>query len=101
MLVSDGTSTSKMKTGKTINWIIGVVLILVGWVLLIIVDRNQGKVMAFEDIGNRLWPHDPDQFSLWAISQLIKRIRKKMSYFFLDPKLINSVRGQGYRLEVA
>ncbi|HUW21555.1 MAG TPA: helix-turn-helix domain-containing protein [Candidatus Bathyarchaeia archaeon] len=62
--------------------------------------KNRGKVVSFERIGNVLWSNKPDNFSLWAISQVIRRLRKKLNYYFINPKTISSLRGEGYSLEV-
>lgn len=62
--------------------------------------KSRGKTVNFDKLGNILWPNQPDNFSLWAITQTIRRLRKKLSYYFLDPKIIRSRREEGYFLEV-
>lgn len=58
----------------------------------------KGKVLSYDVIGELLWGKDSDDFSLWAISQIIRRLRKKLTLYGLHPKIISSERGEGYIL---
>lgn len=59
---------------------------------------SKKKMVSYDKIGEVLWTKEPDKFSLWAISQLIKRLRKKLSDYFINPNTIRSRRGEGYVL---
>jgi DNA-binding winged helix-turn-helix (wHTH) protein len=56
----------------------------------------KGKVVSYDTMGEILWKNNPESFSLWSISQIIRRIRKKLSFYSINPKVICSLRGQGY-----
>ena len=67
----------------------------------IVLDRlykTKGKLVSYDAIGETLWKDDPEKYSLWAISQIIRRLRKKLTLYLLQPKIIKSVRGEGYIL---
>ncbi|OGG17983.1 hypothetical protein A3D78_05880 [Candidatus Gottesmanbacteria bacterium RIFCSPHIGHO2_02_FULL_39_14] len=67
----------------------------------IVLDRlykTKGKLVSYDTIGETLWKDDPEKYSLWAISQIIRRLRKKLTLYLLQPKIIKSVRGEGYIL---
>jgi hypothetical protein len=61
--------------------------------------RNKGKLVTYEELGAVLWGSDENKFSLWAIYQIIKRLRKKLSIYCVHPRVIVSRRGLGYSLE--
>lgn len=67
------------------------------FLVLKILYKSKGKVVTYDQIGNRLWRDSSEKYSLWAIAQIIKRLRKKL---FLFPNTIQSVRGEGYILNV-
>lgn len=60
--------------------------------------KAKGKLVTYDAIGEILWKNQPDKFSLWAISQIIRRLRKKLSFYSINPKIISSQRGEGYIL---
>lgn len=60
--------------------------------------KNKGKSVSPEAIGDVLWKENPDEFSLWAIAQIIRRLRKKLAFYFINPQRIKSVRNEGYML---
>lgn len=60
--------------------------------------KSKGKLVTYDAIGEVLWKNQPDKFSLWAISQIIRRLRKKLCFYSLNPKIISSQRGEGYIL---
>lgn len=58
--------------------------------------RSKGQVISYDKIGNVLWKNKPEKYSLWAIAQVIRRIREILIKYSINPKTINSVRGEGY-----
>ena len=60
--------------------------------------KSKGKLVTYDAIGESLWKDKPDKFSLWAISQIISRLKKKLSFYSLSPNIITSQRGEGYIL---
>ena len=58
--------------------------------------KSKKKIVSYDKISEKLWKNEPDKFSLWAISQIIKRLRKKLSDYFINPNTIRSRRGEGY-----
>ncbi len=68
--------------------------------VLQILYKNKGKVTTIDALSQALWKDNPDKFSLWAISQIIRRLRKKLSFYFINPQTIRSVRGEGYELKI-
>lgn len=62
--------------------------------------KKKGKPVSYEEIGDAIWDGNEDKFSLWAIYQIIKRIRKRLSLYLVNPHIISSRRGEGYSLEL-
>lgn len=62
--------------------------------------KKTGKLVTYEELGNAIWGDDEDKFSLWAIYQIIKRLRKRLSLHSVNPHIISSRRGEGYSLEL-
>jgi hypothetical protein len=67
--------------------------------VLSVLYKSKGKLVTYDQLGENIWKDDPDRFSLWAISQIVRRLRKKLVFNFLPPQTIRSVRGEGYILE--
>lgn len=61
--------------------------------------KSKGKLVTYDEIGEILWQKEEEKFSLWAISQLIRRLRKKLAFYYINPKAIRSQRGEGYILD--
>ncbi len=68
------------------------------FVVLEILNKRKGKLVTYDAIGNVLWKENSDDFSLWAISQIIRRLRKRLAFYSLNPNIISSQRGEGYIL---
>ncbi len=66
--------------------------------ILKLLYRNKNKLVSYDTIGEVLWKDDPDKYSLWAISQIVRRIRKSLAGNFINPKIISSQRSKGYIL---
>lgn len=60
---------------------------------------HKGGVVSRDMLAKAIWPVRTDeQYSDWAIDQLMTRLRKRLVQLSLSPKLIHVVRGKGYRL---
>ncbi len=66
------------------------------WLLKCLVE-NRGRVVAWETMGDNLWPDEPEKFSLWAMRKLVQRLRRKLQSQGFADELIESCRGRGYR----
>lgn len=66
--------------------------------VLTVLYNHRGKSVNNDTLGEALWKGTPEKFSLWAIAQVIRRLRKKLAFYFLPPQTIRSVRGEGYLL---
>lgn len=61
--------------------------------------EHRGEVVSRDMIAQSIWPsHTGEQYSDWAIDQLITRLRKTLLELSLPPEVIYAVRGKGYRL---
>lgn len=62
--------------------------------------NQSGKIINRDALASVIWPSKTDQhYSDWAIDQLVKRLRKKLANLNLNPKIIKTVRSQGYLLD--
>lgn len=68
------------------------------YIVLYLLYKSKGKLVSYDKIGEVLWKNEPEIFSLWAISQIISRLRKKLSSYYIHPQTIRSVRREGYLL---
>lgn len=59
--------------------------------------QESPNLVNFEKIGDLLWK-DESQFSLWAITKIIERIRKKLKKAGFLREVIYAQRGEGYCL---
>lgn len=61
--------------------------------------ENSANICSFDRIGMSLWPETfNEEYSPWAVSKVVQRIRNKFSANGISPSLIQTVRGQGYLL---
>lgn len=61
--------------------------------------EKRNAIVTREDIARSMWPTDTDnQYSDWAIDQIVARLRKRMRELSVDPAILQTVRGKGYRL---
>lgn len=59
--------------------------------------EHKDEIISREMIANSMWPtRTEEQYSDWAIDQLIARLRKRLSELSLSPKLLQAIRGKGY-----
>lgn len=60
----------------------------------------QKRVVKRDEIASLIWGREVEQkYSLWAIEQLIRRIRKKLGEIGLNQHSIKTIRNAGYKLE--
>ena len=59
---------------------------------------KKNKICSYFDIAGEIWD-DPDDFSIWAISRMIYKIRNKLKQNGIDPNKLKTYRGKGFVLE--
>lgn len=57
---------------------------------------GKGNIVSYEALGEAMWGVQSARYSLWGIAQLIRRIRVKLSYLGISPKVIRTAPRQGY-----
>lgn len=63
--------------------------------------EKRGTVVSRNEIAKRMWPTQTDeQYSDWAIDQLVARLRKRIAELSISPRVVEVVRGKGYLLKV-
>jgi len=60
--------------------------------------RRQGEIVSFDEISRITFPEE-DKFSLYAVSKIIERLRGKLEQAGIDGSIIQTLRGEGYRLK--
>lgn len=65
--------------------------------LLQLLISHKGEIVTINNIADVLFHHDSD-FSLYAISKNIERLRKKLEFNGVTGSYIRTVRGEGYLL---
>ena len=60
--------------------------------------KNQNKVISFDKLADIIFS-DYDDFSLWAITKTIERLRNKLEENGVSGSYIQTLRGQGYLLK--
>ena len=59
--------------------------------------ESKGKIITREDMAEVIWGSNyQDVYTDWALDQLIKRLRNKFVKLDLSPKLIKTIKNQGY-----
>ncbi len=66
--------------------------------VLQVLHKNKGKTVTTDQLAEALWKDNPEAFSLWAIAQTVRRLRKKLAFYFIPPQTIKSIRGEGYMM---
>ncbi len=70
-------------------------------VFKLLLERSNTTVVR-DEIAQRIWPGNVDeQYSDWAIDQLIARLRRRLSELSLPPRVLVAVRGRGYQLKLS
>ncbi len=58
---------------------------------------HSGEVVSRDLIATAIWPtNTQENYSDWAIDQLMRRLRKRIADLSLSPKRLSVVRGKGY-----
>lgn len=59
--------------------------------------RHKGEVITKDQIGELLWQDKwSDNGSDWAIDQVMRRLREKLSQLNIDKNIIRTIKGKGY-----
>lgn len=58
--------------------------------------QTPDEPVNYFELGDLLWKNTPDQFSLWALSRHLFKIRNKLRLSGISPDSIKNIRGQGY-----
>jgi hypothetical protein len=59
-------------------------------------SQNIGRVVTYDELGAQVYLENPAEFGMWALSQLVSRVRRKLSELGKG-ELLTTVRGQGYQ----
>lgn len=66
--------------------------------LLVFLLKNKSKVISRDQIGDILWGKGSyEQYSDWAIDQLVSQLRKKIKKLGVNVNSLQTVRNRGYR----
>ena len=57
---------------------------------------NRGKILAREKVAAKIWQKDTQNYTDWALDQIIRRLRNKLVRLGLNRYLIKTVKNQGY-----
>lgn len=60
--------------------------------------QSPSMLIKRDKIASILW-RSPDKYSDWAIDQAFSRIRKKITSIGIDPNIIKTIKGVGFKLE--
>lgn len=61
-------------------------------------NKNKNKLISKENLADIVWGNNEDaDYSDWAIDQIISRFRKKMIKAEIDPQVLETVKGKGYK----
>lgn len=66
-------------------------------ILLKLLIQRKNELVTYDELADQIWGEGEFK-SFWALAKLVERVRKSMSDVGLDPKRLESVRGQGYIL---
>lgn len=67
--------------------------------VLVLLADNRGEIVGKDRIAEVIWPGEgADSYSDWAITQLIKRLRKKLVDVGVSRDAIKTVHGRGYMM---
>ena len=64
--------------------------------ILSLLIANKGKVVSYDDIFKGVWGENVDKFSLYSISKLVERVRKKLLKGKINNLVIQAYKGKGY-----
>ena len=61
-------------------------------------SRNKGRLLTKENVALKIWgKKDNIDYSDWAVDQFISRLRKKLAKAGIDPEVLKTVKGRGYK----
>jgi len=69
--------------------------------LLCYLAANPGRVVSRDELIERVWELNPKRLQTRTVDMHVARLREKLGDNASSPKLIVTVRGQGYRFEMA
>jgi len=58
--------------------------------------RTPDEPVSYFELGDILWKDKPDDFSLWALSRIMYKLRNKLRQNGLSENYVKNVRGEGY-----
>lgn len=58
--------------------------------------NNRGNLVDYDTIYSEVWGDNLDNFSLYSISKLVERVRKKLEVSNVSKDLIQAYKGRGY-----
>jgi len=61
--------------------------------------EKPGKIITHDQLAKILWRQKADEkFSLWAITKIVEKIRRKIRLLGINHQLIITIYGKGYQL---
>ena len=60
--------------------------------------KDRGSLVTRQQLAEVIWPDHNEEYSDWAIDQLMTRLRKRLESLSLSSTILQSVRGKGYIL---
>lgn len=64
--------------------------------------KRPGELISRDDIAKFIWPiNTEDNYSDWAIDQIMKRLRTKLAQLFIPEDVIQTYRGKGYKFNIS
>lgn len=58
---------------------------------------REGQIVSRDEIADKIWPLEVEEkYSEWAIDQLIRRLRHRLTELLIPKTVLRSVRGKGY-----
>jgi hypothetical protein len=66
--------------------------------LLKLLIKKRPQICSFSEIGNIIWQNNEADFSLYAITKNVQRLRENLKKYNIHKNIIQTKRGQGYCL---
>ncbi|MFA6081435.1 MAG: helix-turn-helix domain-containing protein [Patescibacteria group bacterium] len=61
--------------------------------------KNKEKIVNRDEVAEAVWKNDMEQYSDWALDQLMRRLRLKLEKLGLDKNMIKTVKNQGFKFQ--
>lgn len=59
--------------------------------------QNENKILSRDEVAKYIWPiNTQENYSDWAIDQLINRLRKRLAKLSISKEALKTLRGKGY-----